>query len=167
MQSTRYAVRRTVLWAALLCGPFLFAQTANNSPEHQIRQVLTAQVAAWNRGDIPGFMSGYANSVRTTFVGTSIEQGYASILARYLLKYPTREAMGRLSFTGIEVRMLGASHAVVTGYFHLARSQTAGGNASGVFSLVFEKETGEKETGGWKIILDHTSSTGEAHTSHD
>jgi len=152
MRSMRRYCGIPVLWAALLSGPFLFAQSANHTPEHQIRQVLTAQVAAWNRGDIPGFMKGYANSVRTTFVGNGIEHGYASLLARYLRKYPTREAMGRLDFTGLEVRMLGENDAVVTGYFHLARSQAAGGNASGVFSLVFEKEQS-----GWRIILDHTS----------
>lgn len=152
MRSMRRRCRTTVLWTALLAGPFLFAQSANHSPEHEIRQVLTAQVAAWNRGDVPGFMKGYANSVRTTFVGNGIEHGYASILARYLRKYPNQGAMGRLDFTGLEVRMLGDDHAVVTGYFHLARSQAAGGNASGVFSLVFEKQSS-----GWKIILDHTS----------
>jgi len=152
MRSMCRRYRTTVLWAALAGGPFLFAQSTNHSPEHQIRQVLTTQVAAWNRGDVPGFMKGYANSVRTTFVGKGIEHGYASILARYLRSYPNREAMGRLDFTGLEVRMLGEDHAVVTGYFHLARSQAAGGNASGVFSLVFEKESS-----GWKIILDHTS----------
>lgn len=144
--------RCTVFLIALLAGSSLLAQSASDSPDHAIQQVLAAQVAAWNRGDIPGFMSGYANSTQTTFIGTSIESGYASILARYLRKYPTRDAMGHLDFTGIEVRMLGADHAVVTGHFHLARGQTAGGNASGVFSLIFERESA-----GWKIILDHTS----------
>ncbi|HEY1809893.1 MAG TPA: nuclear transport factor 2 family protein [Acidobacteriaceae bacterium] len=152
MKAIRRRCCRTVLLAALLSGPLVFAQSADHSPDHEIRQVLDAQVAAWNRGDIPDFMSGYANSVRTTFVGTGIAHGYASILARYLRKYPTRAAMGQLDFTGLEVRLLGADHAVVTGYFDLTRSQAAGGNASGVFSLVFEKESG-----GWKIILDHTS----------
>ncbi|MGA7522967.1 MAG: nuclear transport factor 2 family protein [Acidobacteriaceae bacterium] len=152
MKSMRRHCRRAVFLVALLASPTLFAQSTDHSPEHQIRQVLAAQVAAWNRGDIPAFMNGYANSPRTTFVGTSIEQGYASILARYLRKYPTSDAMGHLEFDGLEVRMLGASHAVVTGYFHLRRTAAAGGNASGVFSLVFEKERA-----GWKIILDHTS----------
>lgn len=154
MKLLRRHCHGTVLLAALLCGASLFAQSnsTNHTPDHQIRQVLAAQVAAWNRGDIPGFMNGYANSVRTTFVGTSIEHGWASILSRYLGKYPNRQAMGQLEFTGLEVRMLGDNHAVVTGYFNLTRSQSAGGNASGVFSLVFEKESG-----GWKIILDHTS----------
>jgi ketosteroid isomerase-like protein len=41
---------------------------------------------------------------------------------------------------------------VVTGRFHLARSASAGGDAQGIFSLVFEKTST-----GWKIILDHTS----------
>lgn len=152
MKLMQHRCRSTVLWVALLSGPFLIAQTTDHSPQHEIREVLAAQVAAWNRGDIPGFMKGYSNSVRTTFVGNGIEHGYASILARYLRKYPNHEAMGRLEFTAIEVRMLGDDHAVVAGYFRLARSQAAGGNASGVFSLIFEKETG-----GWKIILDHTS----------
>jgi uncharacterized protein (TIGR02246 family) len=152
MKSMRRHCHCSLLLFSLLAGSSLSAQSANHSPDHQIREVLAAQVAAWNRGDIPAFMSSYANSTRTTFVGTGIEHGYASILARYLRKYPTHDAMGRLDFTGLEVRMLGADHAVVTGYFRLARSQAAGGNASGVFSLVFEKESG-----GWKVILDHTS----------
>ena len=62
--------------------------------------------------------------------------------------------MGHLEFTELDVRMLGADHAVVTGHFHLARSAAGGGDASGIFSLVFEKEAT-----GWKIILDHTSAS--------
>jgi ketosteroid isomerase-like protein len=49
---------------------------------------------------------------------------------------------------------LGANYAVVTGKFHLARTVAGGGDAQGIFSLVWEK-TAE----GWKIILDHTSAT--------
>jgi ketosteroid isomerase-like protein len=61
--------------------------------------------------------------------------------------------MGHLDFSDLDVRMLGLEHAVVTGRFHLTRSAAGGGDASGVFSLVFEKKASE-----WKIILDHTSS---------
>jgi ketosteroid isomerase-like protein len=79
------------------------------------------------------------------------------ILARYQRSYSSPEAMGHLDFSDLDVRMLGPehepAHAVVTGHFHLTRSAAGGGDASGVFSLVFEK----KPTG-WKIILDHTSS---------
>jgi ketosteroid isomerase-like protein len=121
-------------------------------PEQEIRGVLDAQVAAWNRGDIPGFMEGYDKSESTTFVGTEITKGHAEVLARYLKKYPTREKMGTLRFSDIEMRMLGADYASVIGRFHLDRAADAGGEASGIFTLLFHR-TGQ----GWKVILDHTS----------
>jgi hypothetical protein len=122
------------------------------TPEQEIRGVLDAQVAAWNRGDIPGFMEGYDKSESTTFAGTEITKGHAQVLARYLKKYPTREKMGTLRFSDIETRMLGADYASVIGRFHLDRAADAGGEASGIFTLLFHK-TGQ----GWKVILDHTS----------
>ena len=54
-----------LLWL-LLALPLLAA-----SPEQDIRRVLDDQVAAWNRGDIPGFMEGYDKSESTTFVSSS------------------------------------------------------------------------------------------------
>lgn len=117
-----------------------------------IRQVMNDQVAAWNRADIDAFMTGYANSPETTFVGKNVLHGWQQMVDRYKKIYPTKEAMGTLAFTEIAVRMLGADHAAVTGRFHLTRTAAGGGDASGIFSLVFEKEAD-----GWKIILDHTS----------
>ncbi len=130
-------------------GPPLRAQSAPDA----IRQVLADQQADWNRGDIVAFMRGYDDSPQTTFIGKSIEHGYEKILARYQRNYTSHEAMGRLVFSDLEVRMLGAEHAVVTGHFHLTRTQAGGGDAAGAFSLVLEKKAE-----GWKIILDHTSS---------
>ena len=127
----------------------VFAQDA----ESQIRQVLTDQVSAWNKGDIDAFMRGYQDSPETTFIGKTVHHGWQQVLERYKRGYPTKEAMGTLDFSDLNVRMLGADHAVVTGKFHLARSTAGGGDAKGVFSLVWEK-TAE----GWKIILDHTTS---------
>lgn len=140
--------------AALLFATAAHAQSAPIPADAAIRHVLSTQVEAWNRGDIPTFMHGYADSPRTTFIGKAIEHGYAMILARYQSSYSTPAAMGHLDFSGLDVRMLGPEHAVVTGHFHLTRTAAGGGDASGVFSLVFEKEPA-----GWKIILDHTTSS--------
>ncbi|HTS48770.1 MAG TPA: nuclear transport factor 2 family protein [Bryobacteraceae bacterium] len=137
-------MKYVALWAAL---PLLAA-----SGEQPIRQVLDAQVAAWNRGDIPGFMEGYDKSDSTTFVSTTVTKGHAQVLTNYLKRYPSRESMGVLKFTGLDVRMLGNDYAVVIGKFHLDRAAEAGGEANGIFTLLFHK-TGQ----GWKIILDHTS----------
>jgi uncharacterized protein (TIGR02246 family) len=147
--------RRVALTLSLLiltCG----IAPAGARDEAAIRGVLNAQVAAWNRGDIVTFMQGYKDSPTTTFVGKTVQHGYANILARYQKIYAGKDKMGQLTFTDLEVRQLDARVATVTGRFHLTRSAGAGGNAEGIFSLVFEKAA-EKTGSGWKIILDHTS----------
>jgi len=140
--------------AVLFCPPTL-AQTApvqTTSDGAAIEQVLHDQEAAWNRGDIDSFMHGYKDSPETTFIGKTLSHGYSPILERYKKGYATREAMGTLDFSDLEVRMLGSDYAVVTGKYHLARTAEGGGDASGLFSLIFEREAS-----GWQIILDHTS----------
>jgi uncharacterized protein (TIGR02246 family) len=125
---------------------------ASTPDETAIRGVLNAQVAAWNRGDIVAFMHGYKDAPSTTFVGKTVQHGYANILARYQKIYAGKEKMGQLTFSELEVSQLDAHFATVTGHFQLARSAAGGGDAAGIFSLVFEKTDS-----GWKIILDHTS----------
>src|SRR5215469_1176034 len=96
----------------------------SSADESAIREVLAAQAAAWNRGDIPDFMKAYEDSPETTFIGTSLRKGYQPILERYQKAYSSPAQMGTLTFTDVEVRLLGASCgktelAVVTGRFHL------------------------------------------------
>jgi uncharacterized protein (TIGR02246 family) len=131
----------------LIALPIFAAQ-----PEQDIRRVLDDQVAAWNRGDIPGFMEGYDKSESTTFVSSTITKGHAQVLANYRKRYPTPEKMGELRFSDLEIRLLGPDYASVIGKFHLDRAAEAGGESSGIFTLLFHK-TGK----GWKVILDHTS----------
>jgi ketosteroid isomerase-like protein len=126
--------------------------------EFAIRAAIAAQSEAWNHADIPAFMQTYENSAETTFIGAHLAKGYAPILDRYARNYTTKEQMGTLTFTNLEIRLLPGScgvveYAVVTGNFHLER--TAHGAAAkddGIFSLVWRK--GPQ---GWKILLDHTS----------
>ena len=122
------------------------------SPEQEIRRVLGDQVSAWNRGDVRAFMDGYDNSESTTFVGARITRGHAQVLADYLKRYPTREKMGTLRFSELEIKPLGADYASVIGRWHLDRTKEAGGEAGGIFTLLFQRTAR-----GWKIILDHTS----------
>lgn len=140
--------------ALLFAVGFASAQSA----EAAIRAAMDAQVAAWNRGDIPAFMRTYEDSPETTFIGAQMRKGYQPILKRYQQSYANSEQMGKLTFTDLEVRMLPSScgapeYAVVTGRFHLDR--TTHGEAAkddGIFSLMWHKGAQ-----GWKIIVDHTS----------
>jgi ketosteroid isomerase-like protein len=126
--------------------------TAADSQEQAMRHVLSDQVQAWNRGDIDAFMAGYDNSPETTFIGKTVRHGYQDVLRGYHERYPTREKMGTLAFADLVVKLLGRNYASVTGVFQLKRTAPAGGDASGVFSLLFRHTAA-----GWKIFLDHTS----------
>jgi uncharacterized protein (TIGR02246 family) len=147
-----------VLGTLGLVQPRALAQSQGGD-ETAIRAVLDAQVAAWNRGDIPAFMTSYEDSPETTFIGaTSIRKGFQTILERYKKGYANKAQMGTLTFKDLDVRLLpgsagGTEYAIVTGRFHLER--TAKGEATkddGIFSLVWHKGAG-----GWKILLDHTA----------
>ena len=123
------------------------------APDAEVRAVLDKQVAAWNQGDIEAFMTTYLDSPELTFNGKDgVTRGYRLVLERYRKKYSSREAMGLLKFSEIEVRMLGGDSALVLGRFELTRSAAGGGNASGRYTLVLRKTAQ-----GWKIIHDHTS----------
>jgi uncharacterized protein (TIGR02246 family) len=146
----------TLLCCLALLTAATFAQNSakTSSDISAIKQVLNDQQSAWNRGDIDSFMHGYSNSPETTFIGKTIAHGYAPILARYKKNFATRAAMGTLNFSDLTVKMLGQNYAVVIGKFHLTRTAAGGGDTSGVFSLIFRREPQ-----GWRIILDHTTTS--------
>ena len=122
-------------------------------PGAAIRAVIEAQRDAWNRGDIEGYMAGYARSPDTVFVsGDNVTHGWQTVLDHYKKGYDSREKMGVLTFSDLEITMLGKDSAVVVGRWHLQRAKD---EPRGLFTLVFRKT---KQ--GWKIIHDHTSSAG-------
>ncbi|MHB8655271.1 MAG: YybH family protein [Terriglobia bacterium] len=127
-------------------SPALRSSTANA----EIRAVLEAQVAAWNRNDIDAFMQGYWKSDKTEFVGSNgILRGWQAVFDRYRKAYPDGRAMGTLTFSGLEITVLSPTAALVLGEWKLDR---AADHPGGVFTLVFRKFPE-----GWRIINDHTS----------
>ena len=153
-----------LILAATLSVPFvgISAVRAQDKAPDQLRtlsrdeldivKVLTQQERAWNSGDLNGFAKGYKNSPDIIFIGRQVAHGFDQMLADYRGNYPNKDAMGQLSFSNLEPKILDEHFAVVTGSYHLDRSKKAGGPAEGLFSLVFEKTDQ-----GWKIIVDHTT----------
>ena len=137
---------------AILFGAMLFAQSDGQSAGAAIHAIMQKQVADWNRGDVRAFMQGYDDSDATLFIGSRVLRGYRSVLESFVSRYGSKDKMGQLTFTNLEVHPLGAEYALVIGNFNLVRSAEAGGNTSGIFSLTFQKKPA-----GWKIIADHTS----------
>jgi ketosteroid isomerase-like protein len=116
----------------------------------EILSVLNQQAAAWNRGYIEGYMSGYWRSEKLIFVsGDRVTKGWQSTLERYRKSYDTRAKMGTLRFADIEFVTVTKDHGVVLGSWELIRESD---NPKGKFTLTFRRF---KE--GWRIVLDHTS----------
>ena len=117
----------------------------------QIRQVLLAQTAAWNQGDVAGFMRGYWHSDSLVFIGQSgLTYGWEPTLDNYRRRYPNAARMGQLTFTDLRIIPDGPATAHVVGRWHLARP--AAGNLEGHFLLVFRRLDGQ-----WLIVADHSS----------
>jgi uncharacterized protein (TIGR02246 family) len=120
----------------------------------EIRAVLRAQQDAWNRGDIDGFMNGYARSVSTVFVSEdTVERGWETVRDRYRKKYSDRAKMGTLKFSDLEITLLSPDSAVVLGRWTLQR---ANDQPHGRFTLILKRLPE-----GWRIVQDHTSAAKE------
>lgn len=147
---------RPLLAVVLLLIPSLpsaSAQTAAKSAEKDaILAMLNKQAVDWNRGDLEAFATGYKNSPDILFMSRTIRRGYDQMLAGYRKSFPTRDAMGTLTFSDLEVQPLDEHFATVTGRFHLERTAAGGGDAGGYYLLVVEKTPS-----GWKIVRDDTT----------
>tara|TARA_B100000768_G_C11277567_1_gene376738 strand:- start:205 stop:672 length:468 start_codon:yes stop_codon:yes gene_type:complete len=120
---------------------------------HSIEAKLEQQTAAWNIGDINGFMeNAYWNSDSLIFVGSrGLTHGFTQTLANYKQSYSNHEEMGQLTFELIEWRPLGPGHGLLVGSWLLKR-EAGLENLNGHFSL-----TWELQAAGWVIIADHSS----------
>lgn len=128
----------------------IHAQSKNDKISAEIRRVMDAQTAAWNAGDIEGFMRGYWNSPDLVFVsGGNVTRGWQPTVNRYKKNYDSRAKMGTLAFSDLEIEVLSKDAAIVLGSWALAREAD---NPKGKFTLIFRRFKD-----GWKIVHDHTS----------
>lgn len=127
----------------------LLAQSGKDAAA--IQKIMDDQTAAWNRGDLDAFMTiGYWKSDKLKFVsGDRITYGWQSTLDNYKKTYSSAASMGKLTFSGLEIKVLSKDAAFVIGSWSLARDKD---NPKGKFTLLFRKF---KE--GWRIVTDHSS----------
>ena len=123
---------------------------AQSEDEKSIKEILSDQTEAWNKGNLEDFMAGYWKSDSLLFIGKSgVNNGWQKTLENYQKGYPDTTAMGKLNFDLLELRQLSPEYFFVVGKWHLQRSI---GNIGGHFSLLFNKINGK-----WKIVADHSS----------
>ena len=129
-------------------------QKADTGAARDIIRLLESQIDAWNRKDLEGYMAGYWDSPDLVFFSDGVRtMGWTSTLRRYRERYQSEgREMGKLTFSGLQINMLGPREAYVLGEWRLQLSD--GSEPGGLFTLVVRKLPDV----GWRIVHDHTSS---------
>ena len=138
--------------SSLILAATIFGASAAAAadPTAEICEILHAQQRAWNRGDIDGFMNGYARARSTNFVSEdTVTRGWQTVRDRYKKKYSSRAKMGTLTFSNLEITLLSSDSAVASGRWKLNR---ANDQPHGRFTLILRRLPE-----GWRIVYDHTS----------
>jgi len=132
------------------CAP---SQTGVGDPAAEVRAVWTAQVDAWNRGDLDAFMAGYWKSPELVFFSNRTEtRGWQQTLDRYRASYTSEgRQMGMLDFPQLEFKVLGPEAVLARGRWRLKMPD--GTESTGMTSVTFQKRPE-----GWRIVHDHSSS---------
>jgi len=128
-------------------------QASSNELRESIQAVLDAQIVAWNRGDIEGFMAGYWNSPDFIYIGNKqVTHGWQAMLDRYRQAFqaPNQSQMGTLELLETQITALDKQAALVWGTYRVSTSD--GKHRGGLYTLVMRKFPQ-----GWLTVYDRTS----------
>ncbi len=142
----------TILMIALLtCLPLFSGNNPIEKMKKQISIVLEDSEAGWNSGDIERYMECYHKSDKMRFAGNgSFNFGWENTLKRYKKGYPDKQAMGKLTFSDVDITILSNDSAYIFGRWTLHYPDK---KRTGLYTLIMRKF---KE--GWRIVHDHSSS---------
>ena len=125
-------------------------QIPNDKAESDIKAVMKMQEQAWSDGDVYQFMEGYWKSENLSFVGKSgINKGWETTLNNYIKGYPSKDAMGKLTFDVLEMNRISRDAYHMIGRYTLVRKVD---KPTGLFTLIWKYIDGQ-----WLIVSDHTS----------
>jgi ketosteroid isomerase-like protein len=125
--------------------------TPNAEDVVAVRATLDAQVAAWNRCDLEGFMAGYWPSEHLVFMTREgSTRGFRETLERYRRSYDRPESFGRLTFEDLRFERIDAETMLALGGWRLGDAAAA---PHGRFALVLRRFAE-----GWRVVSDYTTS---------
>jgi ketosteroid isomerase-like protein len=139
--------------ALIVCAAPLAAQTASarasRADAQAIHAVLDSTVAGWNRGDLSRYLWAYDDSL-TALGATGMERGRATLEASMRAGFwKSGRPVQQLRYEHVDIRPLGANHALVTGRFVLTGANRP--DRAGWFTTVWARTPA-----GWRMIHDHS-----------
>ncbi len=147
-------MNRTGHWLAIACLAASFAAPSAAADwaadEAEIRQRLADSTLAFNRGDLPGHLAVYDESV-TFMTRDGPRPGVAPIEKAFRETYfRDGQAIQQLRFEELTVRPLGPDAALATARWVLSGGDRA--EQSGWFTLAWRRTAS-----GWRVVHDHSS----------
>lgn len=119
----------------------------SRSTEAIVAGVMAANAAAWNEGNLPAFLGGYANSDDVRLVADgAVASGFSGVRKHYEALVAGAGAMGRLRFSNLDVTMTASDVATVVGHYELASGPKT---SAGAMTVVLKQIDGR-----WRIIQD-------------
>lgn len=124
-----------------------------NEIETAIRKVFDEGCAAWNRGDLDGYLASYWDSNHALWIsGGAMKRGRAAIVDAYKSRFSTPSQMGQLAVADLEVDVLSQTDATAFGRWQLVMES---GTSTGVFTVQLRRI---QDT--WYFVSDHSSTLG-------
>jgi uncharacterized protein (TIGR02246 family) len=121
--------------------------------ETTIRSVFEAGCAAWNRGDLEGYLASYWDSDRTLWISNgSLKRGSKAIAEAYRARFSTPSQMGKLTLLELDIDVLTPEDAFAFGRWMLAIDNES---STGFFTVQLRKIEGA-----WLFVSDHASTSG-------
>jgi uncharacterized protein (TIGR02246 family) len=118
--------------------------------EAAIRSVFKASSAAWNRGDLDGYLASYWDSDKTIWISSgSLTRGRKAIVAAYKARFSTPQQLGTLRLAQLEIDVLTGTDATAFGRWMLVVEDKM---AEGFFTVQLRKIDGT-----WLFVSDHSS----------
>lgn len=124
-------------------------QRSPASPDAEIRARLDSTALGWNRGDLATYLAAYTPDASEMLpdgvahgrdrIEQTMKQGF----------WRTGRPLQQLHYEHVEVRMLGADHALVTGEYVLTGADRP--QRTGWFTTVWARTSD-----GWRMIHDHS-----------
>jgi ketosteroid isomerase-like protein len=116
-----------------------------------VEEILQLSAAAWNAGDLDGFMVHYERAPTTTYIGSGgLLIGFDAIHDRYAPEFEPEAERDSLRFESIRARPLDQLSALATARYVLHRDGET--TSTGPFTLVLRRIEGD-----WKIIHDQSA----------
>ena len=146
---------RFIILFILFIGTGLNAQSQTSLDCNKVRNEVIKELKrcedGWNKGSLEDYMLSYWKSDSIRFAGNNNYRfGWNKVLETYKKSFSTRELMGKLTFSELDVTPITDKDAMVFGRFTVERKNE---NLTGLFTLLVKK-FGDN----WRIVHDHSSS---------